>query len=103
MRIRTFVAFTGATFVPATSHVMVCVDPPWNDSPPFGENTRKGTAPTTFTWNIADPWQPEEPSDTTPPPPARLSLTVSLNFIALGTGESVSPFSPSICDGGLIG
>src|SRR5690606_24298096 len=44
-----------------------------------------------------------DPLETTPPPPARLSLTVSLNFIGLATGESVSPFNPFIAEGGLAG
>src|SRR5688572_1239016 len=100
---RTFVAFTGATLVLATSQVTVCVEPPWYDSPPLGTVTRNGVVPTTFTWNMAAPWQPADPNDTTPPPPARLSLTVSLNFMIRSTGDKVSPFSPFIADGGLAG
>ncbi len=59
--------------------------------------------PATFTTNGTEDWQPPEPAEATPPPPALLSLTVNLNFIALATGDKTSPFSPPIVAPGLVG
>ena len=99
----TLATLKGATFVPALFQVIVWVELPTNDSPPFGLVTVKAVVPTTFTRKVSFAWQPCVPKDATPPPPARLSLTVNLNFIGRATGDNISPFKPFIATGGLVG
>lgn len=99
----TLAQLIGAVLVPATFHVIVCMEPPAQDSPPLGAVTRNGAVPPTFTVKTVAVWHPPAPLEATPPPAALLSRTVSLNFMALETGDKVSPFKPPIADGGFAG
>ena len=101
----TFAQLIGAISEFTTFQVTVCVEPPAQVSPPLGMVTANGPGVAiVLIWKmvVKPTWQPSPPV-TTPPPPARLSLTVSLNFIGRATVGSVSPFNPPMVAAGLAG
>jgi len=82
--ISTLAALTPLPVVPATSHVTVCVVPAFHVTLVLGEFTTKGPAVPLTVTTIS--------SLLLVPPPATLSLTVSLKFKVLATLGTASHF-----------